>query len=95
MRLDVIHLSCNGVLPTLQTIHTPWFPGKLRRSHGSPRRTVVQLLDRRIADEALRRVSSTSPTLDQYIAAWLCALAQGCVWHRASGGFDIQACAFY
>ena len=52
MRLDVIHFGGEGMLPTLQTIHTPWFPGKLRRTHGLPLRTVVQLLDRRIADDA-------------------------------------------
>jgi len=76
MRRDVIHFGRLGVLTSFKTINTPWFLDEVSRAHDPPPRTVVQLLDCGITDDALGGMSHTSPALDQYIAAGICALAQ-------------------
>ena len=85
MRFDVIDLGSKDMLTSRQALGTPWFLRKLSRAHRSPLRTVVQLLDCRITVDALGGMHRTSTTLDQYVAAWIGAFAQGLIWQSGTG----------
>jgi len=84
MRFDVIDLGGKDMFTSRQTLSTPRLLRKLSRTHRSPLRTVVQLLDRRVTLDALGGMCWASPALDQHMAAWIGAFAQGLIWQSGS-----------